>query len=87
MVRFKQGTNHALEEAQFGWVLNQQAKRVNISGDMICTKAQRIQFQVNERRTDAEKATLKFSDGWLIITNRAGGCPFFGLTARAEMFI
>ena len=57
--------NHALEEALFDWVINQQARRINISGEMIWSKPGRIQFQVNERLKKAEKSTLKVSDGWL----------------------
>ena len=54
-----------MEEALLDWVINQQARRINISVEMICSKVWRIQFQVNERLKEAEKSTLKFSDGWL----------------------
>ena len=64
-VRIKQVKHHALEEALFDWVINQQYRRINISGETFCSKARRIQFQVIERLKGAEKSTLKVFDGWL----------------------
>ena len=64
-VRIKQVKHHALEEALFDWVINQQGRRINISWETFRSKARRIQFQVIERLKEAEKSTLKVSDGWL----------------------
>ena len=63
--REKRGRNHILEMALFNWVIDQQARRVNISGDMIIEKAKRMQINSNEHLAVADKSELKFSAGWL----------------------
>ena len=63
--RENHGHNHILEMALFDWIIDQQAKRININGHLIIEKAKRIQIQKNEQVSVPNKSTPNFSAGWL----------------------
>lgn len=64
-VRDKKGKNHALEMALFEWICHQQGIDVNVSGESIRQKAEKLQTMLNEKIAPEKQSTLKFSEGWL----------------------
>ena len=54
-----------MEAALFEWICNQQASRININGEIICAKAQRLQKLTNEKMPPEARKVLNFSGGWL----------------------